>query len=196
MHKLVIGMTSLYKEDRKNMNIQLIRSAIVFAADAHGRIDQRRKFTGEPYITHPIAVARMTAAISDDAEMIAAAVLHDTVEDTPVCLEDIEVAFGSRVAELVGWVTYVSKPEDGNRETRKALDRRHLADAPAEAQTIKLADLIHNTQSIVQHNPDFARVYLKEKLRLLEVLTRGHRQLYGYALSLARMGSETTNTIE
>jgi (p)ppGpp synthase/HD superfamily hydrolase len=105
--------------------------------------------------------------------MIAAAWLHDTVEDTGVTIEVIRAEFGAEVAELVGWLTDVSRPEHGNRAHRKALDRAHSAMAPAEAQTVKLADLIANTRSIVAHDKAFAKTYLEEKRLLLAVMTKG-----------------------
>ncbi|WP_291333124.1 hypothetical protein, partial [Desulfovibrio sp.] len=79
--------------------------------------------------------------------------------------------FGDDVAELVFWLTDVSRPGDGNRITRKSKDREHLAQASARAKAVKLADLIDNTASIVEHNPDFATVYLREKSALLNVLS-------------------------
>jgi hypothetical protein len=91
------------------------------------------------------------------------------------------MAFGIDIATLVGWLTDVSKPEDGNRAVRKAMDRAHTAEAPAEAQTIKLADLISNSRSIMQHDAEFARVYLEEKRLLLEVMTRGDAGLHALA---------------
>ena len=105
--------------------------------------------------------------------MICAAWLHDTVEDTGVTIETIRAEFGAEVAELVGWLTDVSRPEHGNRAHRKALDRAHSAAAPAEAQTVKLADLIANTRSIIEHDVAFARTYLEEKRLMLEVMTKG-----------------------
>ena len=142
---------------------------------AHG--DQKRKYTGEPYIVHPIAVSEIVKTVPHTDEMVAAALLHDVVEDTPVTIQEIETKFGSKVAELVGWLTDTSRPENGNRKTRKSIDRLHSADAPAEAQTIKLADLIHNTKSIEQHDPGFWKVYKQEKIALLDVLTKGDRSL-------------------
>ena len=115
--------------------------------------------------------------------MLAAAWLHDTVEDTGVGIETIRAEFGPKVAELVGWLTDVSRPDHGNRAARKAVDRAHSAQAPAEAQTIKLADLISNTRSIAEHDPDFAKTYLKEKQLLLEVMTRGDATLIARAQS-------------
>lgn len=114
-------------------------------------------------------------------EMLAAALLHDTVEDTGVTIELIESEFGSEVANLVSWLTDVSKPENGNRAVRKQIDLEHTALAPAAAQTIKLADLISNTSSIVKHDLNFAETYLKEKVALLKVLTKGEQNLISWA---------------
>jgi (p)ppGpp synthase/HD superfamily hydrolase len=100
--------------------------------------------------------------------MIAAAWLHDTVEDTPATLGDIEAHFGAAVAELVEELTDISKPGDGNRARCKEMDRRHLAQASARTKTVKLADLIDNCRDITRHDPHFARVYLAEMMRLVE----------------------------
>ena len=67
------------------------------------------------------------------------------------------------MAELVDDLTDVSKPQDGNRATRKELDRQHTAKASPDAKTIKLADLISNSRSIMKDDPNFAKVYMKEK---------------------------------
>lgn len=158
-----------------NAEATMLASAMRFATDAHG--DQKRKYTNEPYITHPLAVMKIVQGVPHSTEMLMAAVLHDVVEDTPVTIEQIEDDFGSVVAEMVNGLTDVSKPEDGNRATRKKLDREHIAKQSAEVHTIKLADLIHNTMSISQHDPDFWKVYKKEKILLLEVLTKGDRTL-------------------
>lgn len=150
------------------MTDPLIADAAAFAAQAHA--GQVRKYTGEPYIKHPKAVARLVREAGGDAAMVAAAWLHDTTEDTAATLGDISERFGLEVADLVDWLSDVSKPEDGDRALRKAKDREHIAAAPARAKAIKLADLIDNTASIVEHDPAFARVYLKEKAALLDVL--------------------------
>ena len=128
----------------------LIERARVYATEAHQRINQRRKYNNEPYHVHLHAVAKLVASVTDDAEMIAAAWLHDTVEDTQATLEDIEAEFGVAVAELVEELTDVSRPGDGNRAVRKAIDRRHLAQASARAKTVKLADLIDNCKDITR----------------------------------------------
>lgn len=156
----------------------LCERALEFAARAHESIDQRRKYTGEPYIVHPIAVAEIVRSVPHTPEMVAAAYLHDVVEDTPVTIEEIEAEFGPKVAELVDWLTDVSRPEDGNRRTRKAIDLEHSARAPPDAKTIKLADLIDNTRTIKPHDPGFWRVYRREKQALLRVLGEGDPTLW------------------
>jgi (p)ppGpp synthase/HD superfamily hydrolase len=156
----------------------LIAAAQTFAIAAHGSIKHRRKYTGEPYHVHLAAVAELVSTVPHSDEMIAAAWLHDVLENVPsVKYGRLQVQFGSEVANLVSWLTDVSRPEDGNRAVRKKIDRDRLAQAPAEAQTIKVADLIDNTKSITVHDSAFARVYLQEKKALLEVLTKADAQL-------------------
>ncbi|GBQ52311.1 HD domain-containing protein [Komagataeibacter sucrofermentans] len=130
----------------------LISRADAFTAAAHASINQCRKYTGDPYIVHPRRVAQTVKQTGARDEVVAAALLHDVVEDTPVTLEEIRTEFGENVAALVEMVTDVSRPEDGNRRVRKAMDRDHLALASAEGQTIKLADLIDNTASITRYD--------------------------------------------
>ena len=105
--------------------------------------------------------------------MVAAAWLHDTVEDTPATFEEIEREFGADVAALVKELTDVSRPGDGNRAARKAIDREHTAAASPRAKTIKLADIIDNCEDICRHDPKFGRVYLGEARALLAVLAEG-----------------------
>ena len=162
--------------------MSLVRDAQVFAGAAHRAVKQLRKYTNEPYIVHPAEVASIVAQVPEATEeMIAAAWLHDVVEDTGVTNDEIHLYFGADVAKLVFWLTDASKPEDGNRATRKAIDREHIAKAPAEAQTIKLADLISNTKSIVAHDEKFAKIYLEEKRLLLDVMTKGNAALMAEA---------------
>lgn len=160
------------------MHAEIIAHARHFADIAHA--DQIRKYTGEAYVTHTRAVASLVAAVTRSPIAVAAAHLHDTVEDTATTHQDLERNFGVGVANLVFWLT--DPPgRAGNRRQRKAEDRDRLSRAPALAQTIKLADLIDNTSSIVRHDPKFARVYLAEKEALLEVLVLGDRRLHAVA---------------
>ena len=166
-------------------DMDVVHKAQVFAIAAHAAVGQKRKYTGEPYIVHPAEVASIVAAVPGSTpDMVAAAWLHDVVEDTGVTFTDIHMSFGIDIATLVGWLTDVSKPEDGNRAVRKAIDRAHTAEAPAEAQNIKICDLISNTQSIVKHDVDFAKTYLVEKRLLLEVMTKADPTLRARAYQL------------
>jgi (p)ppGpp synthase/HD superfamily hydrolase len=159
--------------------------ARAFATAAHERVGQKRKYTGEPYITHPAAVVELVSSVPHDEPMVAAAWLHDTLEDTGVSLEELRAAFGDQVADLVVELTDVSRPEDGNRAQRKAKDLAHTATTSPRAKTIKLADLIDNVRSINERDPAFAVVYLAEKRALLEVLREGDPTLYEMARALA-----------
>jgi (p)ppGpp synthase/HD superfamily hydrolase len=161
--------------------MNIVERARVFATAAHAAVGQVRKYTFEPYIVHPAEVAGIVASVPHTREMLAAAWLHDTVEDTAVTNEDITREFGNVVGELVGWLTDVSRPEDGNRTVRKELDRNYIADATADAQTVKLADIISNCTSIAIHDPDFVELYFAEKRAVLEVLTKGDPTLMAEA---------------
>jgi guanosine-3',5'-bis(diphosphate) 3'-pyrophosphohydrolase len=162
----------------------IIACALDFATKAHD--GQKRKYTGEPYINHPKAVANMILDQRMADEVVAGALLHDVVEDCGVTLDEIEAEFGEVVRRLVYEVTDISRPEDGNRATRKAIDREHYGRASPEGKSIKLADLIDNTQSIVPRDPGFAKVYLAEKRLLLPLLVEGNPHLWKKASALAR----------
>lgn len=162
--------------------------AYQFAKARHEAVGQLRDYTGEPYINHPVEVAGIVRSVPHDEAMVLAALLHDTVEDTETTIDEIHTEFGSDVADLVGWLTDVSKSSDGNRALRKAIDREHTSQAPARAKTIKLADLISNSRSILEHDPAFAEVYLQEKALLLEVLRDGDPVLWNRANEIVMAG--------
>ena len=159
------------------INTELVTHARIFATAAHAAVGQRRKYTNEPYIVHPAEVAGIVATVEHTSEMLAAAWLHDVVEDTKVTQDLLRIEFGPTVADLVYWLTDISRPSDGNRARRKAIDREHLSQAPAAAQTVKVADMISNSGTITRYDPSFARVYLEEKRQLLEVLTQADLKL-------------------
>lgn len=158
----------------------LVNRALAFAAEAHGSVGQTRKYTGEPYINHPVEVMEIVRGVEHTDEMLAAALLHDTIEDTPTTREDVEREFGPKVAALVMELT--DQCHEGNRATRKAAEAARLGTISPEAQTVKIADFISNSRSIVEHDPGFARVYLREKVRVLSVMTDGDPSLYAQAL--------------
>lgn len=152
----------------------LVKKAIEFATIKH--TGHKRKFTGEPYIGHPLAVAELVKEVGGTEEMIAAAVLHDTIEDTGATEAEIEKEFGPKVAKLVVELTNVYRSgTGGNRAYRKAKECERLATISPEAMTIKVADLIHNSATIeTRAPPEFAKLYLSEKAELLKVLTKAH----------------------
>ena len=157
------------------------QSAFVFATAAHAAVGQMRKYTDDPYIVHPIRVATTVAKFGGTDEMIAAAYLHDVVEDTGVSIVDIQDMFGTDVALIVDGLTDVSVPEDGNRAVRKAMDRQHSADATYEAQFVKCADIIDNAHDIGDNDPSFNLVYRKEMLLLIQVLDKVKGSAIHYA---------------
>ena len=152
---------------------KLINEALIFAIEKHS--GQTRKYTGHPYIFHPISVAMIVMETPDHTdEMVVAALLHDVVEDCGVLPEEVGARFGLGVQDLVYWLTDIAKPEDGNRAERKAIEREKWArcDRPG-AKTVKLADLLDNTSSILARDPKFATVYLEEKRLMLPLLDGG-----------------------
>lgn len=149
--------------------------AEAFAKIAHG--EQKRKYTGEPYVYHCAEVAIRLKDFHCSDDVICAAYLHDVVEDTHTTEADLRRFFSKKVCDLVMEVTDVSRPEDGNRATRKEMDRQHLEKASPEAKTLKLADLINNMYSIVEHDPGFAKVFMKEAEALVEALWNASEQL-------------------
>lgn len=174
----------------------LLSEAVAFATEKHA--GQTRKYTGEPYINHPLAVAAIVGLfLPGNEEAQAAAVLHDVVEDCGVTVADIANRFGVRVSSLVLLCSsFCNSPDLGlangaeagrrmlagfNRATRKAIDARWYATGDLVAQTIKVCDLIENTNSIVMYDPKFASVYLGEKRALLGLLDRALPQALSFA---------------
>lgn len=153
----------------------MIEKAISFALRMHE--GQKRKYSGIPYISHPIAVMEIVSTVEHTEAMLVAAVLHDVVEDCDVEIKDITLFFGKEVSQMVEQLTDVSKPDDGNRAYRKKIDAIHLSHAWPCVKTIKLADLIHNSESIIRCDPEFAKVYIKEKECLLKHLKGGDQDL-------------------
>lgn len=131
---------------------RLILEAARTAAEAHA--GQVRKGTrGAPYINHPIAVAHMVAGETDEPEVIAAALLHDVVEDTAVDAAALRARFGDRVAGLVAEVTDTEELADLPRPERKVRQAEHMVSASPAAQLIKIADQTSNLEDLARE-PD------------------------------------------
>lgn len=146
--------------------------AMQFARDVHK--NQVRKYTENPCADHLAEVAGIVATVLTDEVSIATAWLHDCVEDQGITAQQLHREFGYSVTT---GVMLLSDLEEGTRKERKAASRIRLAAASDWVQTIKVADLISNTSSIVKHDPKFAKVYLEEKRLLLDVLTKADKGL-------------------
>lgn len=183
-------MKLIIKHDRHQ---ELIDQALEFATKAHE--GQLRDYTGAPYITHPVAVAKIVMSITDDAEMICAALLHDTVEDTDVTHADILEHFGLGVHELVIQLTDTTVHEDGNRATRRKMDRERMSKSTVRGKTIKIADIIHNlTDGIDLAKPGYAKMFYGEKRAMLEeALTEGNERLFAKAIKIIERFEESGN---
>lgn len=169
--------------------------AMMWARELHK--NQRRKYTGNPYSDHLAEVAGIAMSVGwrepevHPDDFMAVCWLHDAREDQGLGYAHIADRLGATVAH---GVTMLSDLEEGNRAQRKAASRARLATAPGWVQTIKCADLISNTSSIVEHDPKFAAVYLAEKRALLEVLTRADQRLLELARTMAGGHSVRPNT--
>lgn len=169
----------------------LVKAASAFAHAAHAASGQKRKYTGDDYIAHPHNVANTVALSAHNApEVVAAAWLHDVVEDCPgIDNGMIQYFFGPAVARLVDECSHVDRTDDPrklNRFERMAIELARAADISNEAKTIKLADLLDNTGSISAHDPEFAKVYMLEKRRLIRVLVGGDYGLWIRAATQVR----------
>lgn len=149
------------------MNKFLLKAAEV-AFEAHS--GQYRKYSGLPYSVHVFSVADITSRYTDDENTIAAAFLHDTIEDTDITYDDIHSLFNSIVADRVMAVTCI-KDNKGSREERVARNIEHYSKASYEGQIIKASDCLHNLSDL-QSCPDvaWALKYAAEKTELLDAL--------------------------
>lgn len=140
----------------KPLDTQLLDRAIVFAVKAHAGTERRGK--GFPYIVHPMEAVEIVATMTPDQELLAAAALHDTVEDTSVSIEDIRAQFGDRVARLVEaesdvFMEGVSEEDSWHDRKQAAIDR--LSAAPHEAKMVALGDKLSNMRAIAR---DYATI--------------------------------------
>jgi|APGre2960657373_1045057.scaffolds.fasta_scaffold115134_2 (p)ppGpp synthase/HD superfamily hydrolase len=169
--------------------MNLIARATLFADQAHD--GQLRKFSGLPYISHPMEVMQIVRGVCNDDDVLAAAVLHDVIEDCGVTYTDLMLEFNENIAHLVYQVTNAANDEDGDRIVRAYINRNVMANASDDAQTLKLADIISNLSGIdlaLECDPAWAKMYLEEKVDMINVLTRGDATLKKRAASLAAEG--------
>ena len=135
----------------KYLDTNLLDKAMHFAIDAHANTERRGK--GFPYIVHPMEAVEIVATITPDQELLAAAVLHDTVEDTDVTVEQIRAQFGDRIAKLVDaesdqFTEGVSEVDSWRGRKQAAIDR--LAAASHDAKIVAMGDKLSNMRAIAR----------------------------------------------
>lgn len=135
----------------KPLNTELLDRAIVFAVRAHAGTERRGK--GFPYIVHPLEAVEIVATMTCDQELLAAAALHDTIEDTDVTEEQIRAEFGDRIASLVvsesdTFQAGVSEEDSWHTRKQEAIDR--LAAASHDAKMVALGDKLSNMRAIAR----------------------------------------------
>lgn len=146
--------------------VELLKQAYLVARDAH---EGQMRTSGEPYITHPVAVARILADMRLDYETLMAALLHDTIEDTPVTKEELAELFGGDVAELVEGVSKLDKIKFRDKKEAQAENFRKMMMAMTQdirVILIKLADRTHNMRTLGSLRPDKRRRIARETLEI------------------------------
>jgi GTP diphosphokinase / guanosine-3',5'-bis(diphosphate) 3'-diphosphatase len=152
----------LVKSYYADADLDLIRAAYVYSAQVH--LGQMR-VGGEPYLVHPVAVAKILAQMRLDEAAVATGLLHDTVEDTLTTIEDIEKYFGKDIATLVDGVTKISKMEFQSREERQAENFRKMILAMSRdirVLLVKLADRLHNMRTLSPMPPEAQKRIARE----------------------------------
>ncbi|MEW5897605.1 MAG: bifunctional (p)ppGpp synthetase/guanosine-3',5'-bis(diphosphate) 3'-pyrophosphohydrolase [Bacillota bacterium] len=151
-------------------DVAFLSKAYHFAETAH---QEQRRFSGEPFILHPVAVARILADLELDLETLVAGLLHDVVEDTRVTLPQIEEEFGAEVASLVDGVTKLGRLEYKSKEERQAENLRKMFLAMAKdirVILIKLADRLHNLRTLKYQPEDKQKEIADETLEIFSPL--------------------------
>ncbi|WP_299017173.1 bifunctional GTP diphosphokinase/guanosine-3',5'-bis pyrophosphate 3'-pyrophosphohydrolase [uncultured Photobacterium sp.] len=169
--------------------IEALRQAYLVARDAH---EGQTRSSGEPYIIHPIAVARILAEMRLDYETLMAALLHDVIEDTEVTKDDLASRFGATVAELVDGVSKLDKLKFRDRKEAQAENFRKMIMAMAHdirVILIKLADRTHNMRTLGALRPDKRRRIARETLEIFSPLA--HRLgIHNIKTELEELGFE------
>jgi GTP pyrophosphokinase len=180
------------QETFPNADLALLHKAYVYSAKVH---QGQMRLSGEPYLTHPLAVALTLAEMRLDEVTVAAGLLHDTVEDTLVSAEDVEREFGEEIGTLVSGLTKISKIEFASRHERQAENFRKMLLAMSKdirIILIKLADRLHNMTTLEYMEEDSRRRVAQETLDIYgplahrlgiywmkqELEERAFRQLY------------------
>lgn len=172
----------------KYLDTDLLDRAIIFAVNAHHNTERRGK--GFPYIVHPMEAVEIVATITPDQELLAAAALHDTIEDTDVTVEQLRELFGERVAHLVQeesdqFTEGVSEADSWHDRKQAAIDR--LAHASHDAKIVAMGDKLSNMRAIAR---DY-KVRGDELWSIFHVTDKASHEWHyrGLAQSLAELGN-------
>jgi (p)ppGpp synthase/HD superfamily hydrolase len=173
----------------------VLKKIAVFADKAHG--DQQRKYAAERYIEHPLRVMRICKSYGYPLPVLAAAILHDVLEDTKTSPKQIHefltTLMNERdalhtldlVIELTDVYTKHQYPRF-NRRKRRSMEADRLEIISEEAQSIKYADIIDNSKEIADHDPEFALVFLRECRMLLQKMKKGNANLREEAIEILK----------
>ncbi len=159
-------LCSLLEDYLEPRQVQQVYRAYQFGAAAH---DGQRRLSGEPYITHPLAVARTLGEMGLDAESLCAAILHDVIEDTPTAKAEIAEAFGAEVAQLVDGVSKLTQINFRSKAEAQAENFRKMVMAMSQdirVILIKLADRLHNMRTIFVMPPSKRARIARETLEI------------------------------
>ncbi len=159
-------LITLVRENMTENDVSLVEKAYFIAKKAH---EGQFRFSGEPYIIHPVSVAIILYNLGMDGESMAAALLHDVVEDTDMTKENIQEEFGEDVANLVEGVTKLGKVPIFTKEEQQAENVRKMLMAMSQdirVIIIKLADRIHNMRTLSFMRPDKRREKAQETLEI------------------------------
>lgn len=181
----------------------VLKKIAVFADNAHG--DQKRKYAAERYIEHPLRVMKICKDYGYPIPVLAAAILHDVLEDTDTTPKQIKEFLltvmnerdASYTLDLVIQLTDIYTKHDYprlNRRGRKTREATRMENTSAEAQTVKYADIIDNAREIVEHDPDFAPVFLRECSTLIKKMNKGNKELRDQAIQLVEDEMERLRT--
>jgi len=154
LEKRWIALWHKLSEYLTEAELKKIGEAFVFAANAHGK---QIRYTGEPYIVHPITVALILAGMAMDNDALSAAIMHDVLEDTPTTSEEVEKQFGSTVVTLIDGVTKLGKLPFKSVEYYQSENLRKMFVVMAKdirVVLIKLADRLHNMRTLTVHRHD------------------------------------------
>ncbi len=188
-------------EKRQNDYTVILQKITDFADTAHGQ--QLRKYSPERYIVHPVRVMETCREYEMELPILAAALLHDVLEDTKVdshairkfLLTVMSETETEQTLELVTELTDVYVKDaypQWNRDQRKLKEIERLSKVSPDAQTIKYADILDNTREITIKDPAFAPRFLGECLKILELADKGNRVLRNIAMDTVREGLRQT----